>query len=116
MIPHHPIRRGDVYDLDFGGVSAGMEDLHPALVIQNDIANAYAPYTIMVAIHHDTGKQLPVLVSVPQGVAGLTKNSVVDCGHVATVGRDQLGALRGRLPHRYLALVDQALKTSLDLR
>lgn len=109
------IRRGEIYDLDFSDASAGMQDLHPALVVQNNVANEYALHTIVVAIHHDAGKRLPVLVPLPPGIAGLTKNSVVDCGHMATVGKDQLKARRGRLPHRYQRLVDQALRASLSL-
>lgn len=111
----HLIRRGEIYDLDFSDASAGMPDLHPALVVQTNVANEYAPHTIVVAIHHDAGKRLPVLVPLPPGVAGLTKNSVVDCRQIATVGKDQLKARRGSLPHRYQRLVDQALRTSLSL-
>ena len=110
-----PLKRGDIFDVDFSAAPGGMQDVRPAIIIQNNIGNEYAPYTIIAAIHHDEKKPLPVLVGVPRGVAGLSKDSVIDCAHLATLPKDQLRHFRGQLPGRYQSLVDDALKISLGL-
>lgn len=45
----------------------------------------------------------------------MTKDSVVDCGIIATVNREMLGSRIGRLPAEQMRAVDSALKISLDL-
>ena len=67
------------------------------------------------AIREDVGKDLPVQVSVPKGLAGLRKDSVVDCGFLATVDKSLLGACLGELPGDIMAQVDEALRRSLEL-
>jgi mRNA interferase MazF len=85
-------------------------------VVQNDVGNRYAPETIVVPIRDlDGGRLLPVFVPVKAGVGGLTKDSIVDAGHINTVGTDQLGAPIGTLPPQVMELVDKALRVSLSL-
>lgn len=110
------IRRGDVVWLDFsrqGG--APIEKRRPALVIQNNAGNRFAPHTIVAAVRGDTKKGLPVQVEVPKGVAGLTKDSVVDCGFISTVPKNKLGNTIGTLPLDHMKDVDRALRVSLSL-
>ena len=97
---------------------AAIEKRRTVLIIQNDIGNQFAPHTIIAAIHGDTGKRLPVFVPVPvpKGVGGLTKDSLVDCGHIATISRERLGNPIGHLPQLYMSFVDKALKISLQLK
>lgn len=110
-------RRGEIVLFDFGATEArAMRKRRPALVIQNDAGNAHAPATIVAAIHHETFKGLPIHVPIPARVGGLDKDSVVDCGILATVRWDDLGRSIGRLPPEYMSRVDAALKLSLQLR
>ncbi|MEK7384169.1 MAG: type II toxin-antitoxin system PemK/MazF family toxin, partial [Elusimicrobiota bacterium] len=77
------VERGDVVLLNFNEVSAEtMTKTRPALIVQNNAGNRAAPYTIVAAIHHETGKFLPINVSVSAGNGGLAKDSVVDLGHI----------------------------------
>jgi len=92
-----------------------MEKERPSLVIQNNLGNQFSPYTIVAAIHHDAGKRLPVHVRVPEGVAGLTKRSIVDCGLIYTIPAEALKRRVGYLPETYMRQVDEALKVSLEL-
>jgi mRNA interferase MazF len=109
-------KRGDIYTVEFGRVEGLLRKARPAVVIQNDIGNEFAPHTIVAAIRSAAGKpDLPIFVPVPKGVAGLGKDSIIDCGHLATVGRDQLGSRWGRLPPDYERRLDEALRESLDL-
>lgn len=107
--------RGDVVWHDFSATGAPIQKIRPALVIQNNIANRRSPMTILAAIRADMDKELPVLVRVPKGVAGLKKDSVVDCGHVATRLQAELGRPFGRMPAEYMTRIDQALRRSLSL-
>jgi len=116
MIEEYP-ERGEIYLVDFGKVEgAQIEKTRPALVIQNDLGNRYSPHTIVVAVRSaEEKKLLPVFVSVPEGIAGLTKDSLIDCGHISTVLKVRLGNRIGKLPTSFQAEVDKALKISLDL-
>lgn len=109
------IRRGDVLWFDFASTGAPIRKRRPALVVQNDIANRFSPQTILVAIREDSGKGLPVHVPIPAGIAGLTKDSVVDCGFVVTAPAAALGGRVGLMPAEYMQQVDRALRVSLAL-
>ena len=112
MRSSHP-RRVEIYEGD--STKSGMDKDRPLLIVQNDLGNKYSPYTIIVPIHHEKMKLLPVMVSVPKEVAGLKKDSVIDCGHIACVLNVDLGNFVGFLPSTYMAQVDTALKKSLAL-
>jgi mRNA interferase MazF len=110
-------RRGEIYAVNFARTEgARISKTRPAVVVQNDIGNRYAPHTIVVAIRRAEGKgTLPVFVLLPQGTAGLTKQSLIDCGHITTVATDQLGKRLGILPPELIPQLNTALKRSLDL-
>lgn len=115
MATHVP-KRGEIYTVDFDRVEGVLTKSRPAVVIQNDVGNEFAPHTIVVAVRDAAGKpDLPIFVPLSKGVAGLTKDSLIDCGHVATVGRDQLRRRWGRLPPDDERRLDEALRQSLDL-
>jgi mRNA-degrading endonuclease toxin of MazEF toxin-antitoxin module len=58
---------------------------------------------------------LPVFVRVPKSAAGLTKDSLIDCGHITTVAIEQLGRRLGTLPAELLLELNTALRRSLAL-
>lgn len=109
------LRRGDVVWVDFSGLGAPIRKRRPAVVIQNDIANRFAPHTIVAAIRQDAKKGLPVQISVPAGVAGLTKDSVVDCGFLATVPKAGLASPTRSMPRAIMDQIDEAIRQSLSL-
>jgi len=92
-----------------------LEKNRPCLIVQNDLGNRYANNTIVAAILHDTQKALPIHVAIPRSVGGMTKDSIVDCGQLATISKDKLGRMAGHLPEEYMRRVDSALKISLEL-
>jgi len=111
-----PIERGDVFLLR-PRAPKGKRPAGARLVVavQNDLANALAPATIVAAVRSGIRRGLPVHVAVP-GTRGLPAGSVVDCGMLATVASRSLGARLARLSSPCMARVDQALKTALSLR
>ncbi len=111
------VERGDVVLLNFNEIPAEtMTKTRPVLIVQNNAGNRASPYTIIAAIHHETRKLLPINVSVSAGNGGLTKDSVIDLGHLYTVPITKLGVALGKLGFQHMVLVDRALKISLALR
>lgn len=110
-------KRGETYWLDFAPATGHeMTGLHPCLILQNDVGNQHSSCTITAAITSNLrAKSLPVSVFVPAGTAGLTKDSVVHCGHLYTVDQQRLGTRIGKLPPSFMDQVDAALIYSLDL-
>ncbi|MCK4245327.1 MAG: type II toxin-antitoxin system PemK/MazF family toxin [Candidatus Omnitrophica bacterium] len=110
-------KRGEIYSVDFGGITtAEIGKVRPALIIQNNIGNQHSPTTIVAAIHQvDETKELPVCVLIKRGVGGLTKDSVIDTGHLLTLDKKRLDKKWGEIPFRIQQEVDKALKASLDL-
>ena len=110
-------RRGEVYEINFArSEGAQIKKTRPAVIIQNDVGNRYAPHTIVAAVRAAERKgSLPVFVRLPKRTAGLTKDSLIDCGHITTVAIDQLGRRLGTLPPELLLDLNTALKRSLAL-
>jgi mRNA interferase MazF len=85
-------------------------------VVQNDLGNRFGSETIVAAIRDPHGgRSLPVFVAVARGTAGLRKDSIIDTGQLATVGKEALGSRLGVLPPAVMRRVDEALAISLGL-
>ncbi len=112
-----PLWRGQVYWLDFTPATGHeMTGMHPCLVRQNDVGNQFSDLTIVAAITSNLRvASLPVGVLIPAGTAGLSKDSVVHCGHIYTVDKKRLQTLLGKLTTPLLTKVDGALACSLGL-
>ena len=111
------VRRGEVYLLDLSRSGSRLRKRRPVVIVQNDVGNRYSTETIVAAIRDRHGcPMLPIFVPVKRGTGGLKKDSVVDTGHLYTVGQDNLPSRpAGRLPARLIAAVDHALRLSLGL-
>ena len=110
------VNRGEVYLLDLSREAGRLKKERPVVVIQNDIGNVHSSETIVAAVRdRQRGGMLPIFVPVGRGTGGLKKDSLIDTGHLATVGKVGLGRKLGTLPPRVMAQVDEALKISLDL-
>jgi mRNA interferase MazF len=112
------LKRGQIYMFDFGKIKGSeIAGEHPALIVQNDVGNKYAPTTIIIAIHGNYGKQeLPICVRVKAGTSGLTKDSIIDTGHILTIDKRHVKRFLGMLPDNIMSQVDIALKNSLQIR
>ncbi|MBI4591301.1 MAG: type II toxin-antitoxin system PemK/MazF family toxin [Candidatus Rokubacteria bacterium] len=111
-------RRGEIYFIDFPTTSTGeMAGLHPALIVQNDVANQASQLTIVAPITSNLRvSRLPVGVRISPQESGLPKPSVVHLGHLYTVDKRRLGRHVGSLPQALLRQVDRAIQVSLGLR
>ena len=104
------MKRGEIYDVNWGGKSG----LHPALIIQNDIGNERSSYTIVAYITH-TVKDLPCMVSFSDHESGLDHSGSVDLGRIVTIPKSRLGDKRGRLSSLKIPQVNEAIMTSLGI-
>jgi mRNA interferase MazF len=110
--------RGEIYWLDFSpSIGSEMQNIHPALIIQNNVANKVSNLTIVAAITSNVMvANLPVGVLIEPHDSGLSQNSVVHLGQVYTVDKKRLYKLTGRLSTHKMKEVDKAILVSLGIR
>lgn len=109
------IKRGQVYWVDFSPVRGREQGgLRPALVVQNDIGNRYAPTTIVAAITSKlSSRAYPMNVRLPKGI--LRQPSEILCSQLRTVDKGRLEEFIATLDQRMMGKVDTALKVTLAL-
>lgn len=109
------VRQGEIYWLDFSPARGSEQrGRRPALIVQNDVGNRYAPTTIVTAITSQiSDREYPVDVLLPAGV--LPQESEVLCSQVYTVNKSRLEGFVTKLDKHTMRKVDQALKVSLAL-
>lgn len=108
-------RRGEIYEVDFNP-SRGSEQagVRPGLVVQNDIGNAAAPTTVVVAVtSREPRKPYPFLVDLTG--AGLPKRSWAHCSQLYTVDKARLVRLMGVADAGVMGRIDAALCHALGL-
>jgi mRNA interferase MazF len=94
-----------------------MRDLHPALVVQNDVGNRASSLTIVAAITSNLRvAELPVGVRLDPSESGLPRPSAVHLGHLYTIDKRRLRQRVGILPVPVQARVDDAIRTSLGFQ
>lgn len=109
------IRRGEIYWVAFeGGRGSEQAGRRPAVVVQNDVGNRFAPTTIVAAVtSRGVEREYPTDVRLPDAL--LPRPSKVLCSQVFTISKDRLGTRLAALDERDLARLEQALKRSLAL-
>jgi mRNA interferase MazF len=96
------------------GRGSEQEGTRPALVIQNDVGNRYAATTIVAAVT-STIKIYPATVPLRKGEGGLPRPSMVNLAQLLTIDRARLQRRVGMLSAERIALVDAAIRVSLDV-
>lgn len=111
-------KRSEIYFLDFSpSKGREMKGPHPALIIQNDVANKVSGLTIVAAITSNLKvAELPVGVLITPEESGLPHKSVVHLGQIYTIDKERLGNLVGTLSTQKMSEIDRAIKISLGLR
>lgn len=111
-------KRGEIYFLDFSpSKGKEMKGPHPALVIQNDIANKVGSLMIVAAITSNLRvADLPVGVLITPEESGLTHKSVVHLGQIYTIDKERLEHFVGILSKQKMLEIDKAIKISLGLK
>jgi mRNA interferase MazF len=121
------VKRGDIYSCDLGnpqGHEQGgkrpvlvVQDDEVALIIQNDLGNAYAPTTMIAVVTKAEGKTpYPFQVAIAAGEGGLPLDSIVKLEHIYTIDKTRLKQRYGRLSSPRMQEIDMAIKRSLGLK
>ena len=111
------IRRGDIYYADLRpGIGSEQGGIRPVLIIQNDMGNKHSPTVICAAITSRMNKaKLPTHVELDSSRYDLVKDSVILLEQLRTIDKRRLKDKICHLTPEQLALVNEALKISLDL-
>jgi len=105
------VKRGEIYDVDWGE-EAG---LHPALIIQNDIGNRYSDSTIVAYMTTTPAKGLPILVSFADHESSLDHGGTIDLGRIMTLPKTMLRGKPDRLFPIVMPRVNRAILESLGI-
>ena len=111
-----PVRRGDIYWVDFG-TPRGSEQggRRPALIIQNDKGNESSTTTIIAAITSKKKVSYPFHVEISTQESGLPQDSTVLLEQLLTINKDRLVGRIGSLSSAKMREIDRALQVSLGL-
>jgi mRNA interferase MazF len=112
------IKRGDIYLAKLDPVihsDSGV--VKPVLIIQNDIANQYAPTTIVAAITSQTSKaKLPTRINLNKKSFGLDKDFVILLEQIRTVDKRHLREKVGSIDEETMQKVSDALMISQGIK
>jgi mRNA interferase MazF len=111
--PVSTVRRGDVFDVDFG-VPRGSEQAgrRPAVVISTDDLNEVSSIVIVAAITSrspSADRPRPQQVAITARESGLARNGLIKLDQVLTVARTRLLTRRGRLSPLLMREMDDAI-------
>lgn len=88
----------------------------PCVVVQRDAANRGGRTTIVCPLTDAAGKHpSTLLIAIPAGVGGTSKESLVVCSHIRTVDNVRLSETVGVVPPELMKRVDAGLRAVLDL-
>lgn len=127
------IKRGEIYFVDFdlitdvhernlmgicSSVGSEQSGVRPALIIQNDVGNRFAPTTIVAPITSILEKKkIPTHIALATGTGHtLSKNSVILLEQVRTVDKRRLRERHGFIDTETMQLVDQAILISTGVK
>lgn len=105
------LRQGEIYMFDAAraGWQSEPKD-RPCVILQNDSENDNRPVTLVAVISSNpTVRSLPFAVPLEPNTVGLTRSSVVNCGHIYTISKDLLHHKIGQLTKSKMEEVKKAL-------
>lgn len=112
------LRRGDIYYADLNGLehARGSEQTgrRPVLIIQNDIANCYAPTTIIAILTTKRKRRLPTHVLL-RDFAGLNRQSIVCLEQIKTIDKSRLEEYKGNIGSDAMKEIEKAMAVSLGM-
>lgn len=111
------IERGNLVLCDLNPV-VGTEQggIRPVVIIQIDRANTVSPHTIIAPFTSKIRRALlPSHVFVPNGVGGLTQDSVILCEQIRVIDKSRIIKVIGLLDEDYMMKLKVALSNILGL-
>lgn len=114
------MKRGDVYWANLSPRSGSEQrGKRPVIVVSHDGFNQSPGWRSVIVVPISTStaqaKRGPTAILLPEGVAGLKKDSVALCHQVTTLDRTKLTGSMGALSTEWLRQVEQGLKVAMDM-
>ena len=112
------INRGDVFDARLDPTEESEQaGVRPVVVVSRNAINQYSAVIVVAPLTTATNvkRPYPNNVSIAQGEAGLTADSVLLGGQIRAIAKSRLLRKRGELSPNTIAQIDQALRITLDL-
>jgi len=114
------LKRGEVYWADLAPRSGSEQQGHrPVIIVSNDSLNRIQSWKSIIVVPLSTSasqrRRGPSAIVLPQGAAGLRKESVALCHQVTTLDRSKVAQRIGQLSLIELLRVEKGLKAVMDL-
>jgi len=110
------IKRGEVFLVNFDPtLGAEARKTRPAVVVSNDINNAYSPIVSISPITSNVTKVYAFEVEIPSGINGLKNRSKIMVNQTRAVDKIRLMKRLGHLPEKIMIDMNRALKLHYDL-
>ena len=107
------VKWGDICYVDFGeNVGSEQDGIRPAIIIQNDKGNEYAPTTIVASITSQEKRYLPTHVTVKPYQSGLDKISTIMFEQIRTIDK---GRIKSKVGHIDTDWLIEKIKKSLTI-
>ena len=109
--------RGEVYMVDFGdALGSEQGGIRPALILQNNTGNFYAPTTIVCPMTTKKKRLAATHVMLFPAECGLLKPSILLCEQVRVVDKQRIGKRIGLVTNqKTLSEIEQKMKLSLGI-
>jgi mRNA interferase MazF len=110
------IRRGELYwaNLD-PTVGVEIKKTRPVLVLSNDVINKHSRLVVVVPLTTNVTRLSPSHVLIPGSDAGLAQDSKALTEQIRAMDKQRLTSKIGSLSHRFLELVEEAVRSTLDM-
>lgn len=110
------IHRGEIYYADLSPVVGSEQGgYRPVIVLQNNKGNRYSTTVIIAPISSRLTKN-PLPTHVMVDFSSLEKKSVVLLEQIRTIDKQRIKEKVGMIDSQVMNLINQAIKTSLDIK
>ena len=110
------IHRGEIYYADLSPVVGSEQGgYRPVIVLQNNKGNRYSTTVIIAPISSRLTKN-PLPTHVMADCSSLEKKSVVLLEQIRTIDKQRIKEKVGMIDSQVMNLINQAIKTSLDIK
>jgi mRNA interferase MazF len=111
-----PVRRGDVFVANLDPtIGVEIKKKRPVVVISNDTINQFSRLVIVVPLTTNISRLSPSHVFMPKGEGGLGQDSKALTEQIRAMDKQRLTTKIGILSARFLHLIEQAVRNSLDM-
>jgi mRNA interferase MazF len=111
-----PVQRGDVFMANLDPtIGVEIKKKRPVVVVSNDAINEYSRLVIVVPLTTNISRLSPSHVLIPMGEGELAHDSKALTEQIRAMDKRRLTSKIGRLSDRFLRLIEQAIRNSLDM-